>query len=153
FVGVDPQSGLMLFQSVNRSRVRIRGVEARYGLDFGAFADSLAGFSLKGNVAYAHADDETADEPLASVDPLSAVVGLAYEREAWSAELLGRFVERKRRLPKPAEGAAAPFAAPGYATFDAYARWKPHERVELFGAVTNLADRRYWTWSLVDAVP
>ncbi|WP_300618430.1 TonB-dependent hemoglobin/transferrin/lactoferrin family receptor [Dokdonella sp.] len=153
FVGIDPQTGLMLFQSVNRSRVKIRGVEARYGLDLGAFADSLAGFSLKGNVAYAHADDETANEPLASVDPLSAVIGLAYERGTWSTELLGRFVERKRRLPKPAEGGSAPFAAPGYDTLDAYARWKPHERVELFGALTNLTDRRYWNWSSVSAIP
>lgn len=153
FVGIDPQTGLMLFQSVNRSRVKIRGVEARYGLDFGAFDDALAGFSLKGNIAYAHADDETANEPLASVDPLSAVVGLAYERADWSAELLGRFVRRKDRLPKPAEGESAPFAAPGYATVDFYARWKPYERIELFGALTNLTDRRYWNWSMVNAIP
>lgn len=153
FVGIDPQSGLMLFQSVNRSRVKIRGIEARYGLDFGAFATALDGLSLKGSLAYAHADDETANEPLASVDPLSAVIGLAYERTDWSAELLGRFVERKNRLPTPAEGEAAPFAAPGYATVDFYARWKPHERIELFGALTNLADRRYWNWGMVSAIP
>ncbi|MBO9661674.1 TonB-dependent hemoglobin/transferrin/lactoferrin family receptor [Dokdonella sp.] len=153
FVGTDPETGLMLFQSVNRSRVKIRGAEIRYGLDFGAFADTLAGFSLKGNLAYAHADDETAKEPLASVDPLSAVVGLAYERDDWSTELLGRFVERKDRLPKPAEGEAAPFAAPGYATVDFYARWKPYERLEVFGALTNLTDRRYWNWGMVNAIP
>lgn len=153
FVGIDPETGLMLFQSINRSRVKIRGVEARYGLDFGAFGDALAGFSLKGNIAYARADDETADQPLASVDPLSAVIGLAYERTDWSAELLGRFVRRKDRLPKPAEGEAAPFAAPGYATVDFYARWKPYERIELFGALTNLTDRRYWNWGMVSAIP
>lgn len=153
FVGIDPQTGLMLFQSINLSRVKIRGVEARYGLDFGAVADALAGFSLKGNFAYAHADDETAKQPLETVNPLSAVVGLAYERADWSAELIGRFVERKDRLPKPAEGEPAPFAAPGYATLDLYARWKPHERIELFGALTNLTDRRYWNWGMVNAIP
>jgi len=155
-VGVDPASGLMLFQSVNLSRVRIRGAEARYGVNLGALHDVLDGWSLKGSFAVARGDDRTADVPLASIDPKRAVLGIAYDRPGWGAELVGTAVARKDRLPPPAAGQdpsgpppPALFAAPGYATLDLYAHWQPLPRLELFGAVTNLGDRRYWNWGAV----
>jgi hemoglobin/transferrin/lactoferrin receptor protein len=156
FVGVDPETGLMLFQSVNLARVRIRGIEARYGLDFGALVPALEGWQLKGSLARARGDDETANEPLVSIDPATAVLGLAYERERWGAGLTARFVARKDRLPAPApsQDPSAPpptslFEAPGHATFDLYAHWEPLPKLELFGALTNIGDRRYWDWGTV----
>jgi hemoglobin/transferrin/lactoferrin receptor protein len=155
-VGVDPQSGLMLFQSINLSRVKIRGAEARYGLNLGALNDALDGWSVKGSLAVARGDDETAHAPLVSVDPKRAVLGLAYDRPGWGAELVGTAVARKDRLPSPAAGQdpsgpppAALFAAPGYATVDLYAHWQPLRQVEVFGALTNIGDRRYWNWGAV----
>ena len=155
FVGFD-DAGLMLFQSINVSRVRIRGVEARAGLDLGALSDALHGWTLKGSLASARGDDRTAGQPLTSIDPARAVVGVAYDRDDWGAELTGTFVERKDRLPvaEPSQDPSAPpptplFAAPGYATLDAYAHWRPLERVELFGGITNIGYRRYWSWGSV----
>ena len=156
FVGVDPQSGLMLFQSVNLGRVKIRGVEARYGIDLGALDDAFAGWRLNGSIAGARGDDETADAPLVSVDPATAVLGLAFEQERWGAELMSRFVARKDRLPTPAISQdptapppTPPFEAPGHAVFDLYAHWQALPQLELFGALTNLGDRRYWDWGAV----
>jgi outer membrane receptor for ferrienterochelin and colicin len=32
---------------------------------------------------------------------------------------------------------------------DVHSHWQVHPRVELFGAIANLADRRYWQWGMV----
>ena len=156
FVGVDPQSGLMLFQSVNVGRVRIRGAEARFGLELGSFNDALDGWLLKGSLAHARGDDRGADEPLISVDPMTAVLGLAYEGENWGAELITRMVGRKDRLPEPStsidptQPPPTPlFEAPGHATIDFYAHWQAMPHLELFGALTNIGNRRYWDWGTV----
>ncbi|GAA0711855.1 TonB-dependent hemoglobin/transferrin/lactoferrin family receptor [Dokdonella soli] len=156
FVGVDPQSGLMLFQSINLGRVKIRGTEARYGLNLGALAPALDGWSLKGSLAIARGDDEIVHTSLTRIDPSRAVAGLAFDRERWGAELVGSFVACKDRLPAPAvsQDPSAPpptplFKAPGYSTFDLYAHWQPLPKLEVFGALTNLGDRRYWNWGAV----
>ncbi|HNR91573.1 MAG TPA: TonB-dependent hemoglobin/transferrin/lactoferrin family receptor, partial [Dokdonella sp.] len=143
FVGMN-DDGLMVFQSRNLSRVKIRGAEARYGIHLGALTEALDGFTLKGSFASARGDDETADEPLASIDPKKAVLGIAYDHERWGAELVGSFVAAQDRLPS---GSSAPFEPHGYSTFDLYTWWKPFERLELFAAATNLGDRKYWNWS------
>jgi len=149
-VAVDPETGFITFQSINLNRVKIRGAEARYGLDLGAVADALGGWSIKGSLATARGDDETAHQPLVSIDPARAVVGVAYDRESWGAELVGTIVERKDRLPAPTEdNPTVPFEAPGYSTLDFYSHWQVHPRIELFGALTNLTDRKYWSWGMV----
>lgn len=153
-VDIDPETGFITFQSINLSRVKIRGVEARYGFDFGAFSDALRGWSLKGSLATARGDDETANQPLTSIDPAKAVLGIAFDRERWGAELVGSFVERKDRLAKPTEDdPTVLFAAPGYATLDFYSHWQVLPQVQLFGALTNLTNRKYWEWGIVGGIP
>jgi hemoglobin/transferrin/lactoferrin receptor protein len=149
-VDVDPETGFITFQSINLSRVTIRGFEARYGLDFGAFSDALAGWSLKGSLATARGDDDTANQPLASIEPAKAVLGIAFDRERWGAELVGTLVERKDRLPKPTEDdPTVRFAPPGYATLDLYSHCQVHPQVEIYAALANITDRKYWDWGIV----
>lgn len=155
FVGFD-DDGLMLFQSVNLNRVRIHGVEARYGLNVGAFAPALDGWTLQGSLTTAQGSDRTANQPLTSVDPARAVVGIAYDTARWGAQLAGTFVERKDRLPAPeiSQDPTQPpptplFAAPGYSTVDFYAHWQALPQIELFGALTNIGNKRYWNWGNV----
>ena len=153
-VAVDPETGFITFQSINLGKVKIRGAEARFGLDFAALDDALQGWSLKGSLATAKGDDEVAHEPLTSIDPARAVLGIAYDRERWGAELTSSFVARKDRLPGPGEqNPSVPFAAPGYSTLDLYSHWQVHARIELFGAVTNITDRRYFNWGVVGGLP
>ena len=153
FVGIDPTSGLMLFQSRNLTRVRIRGAEARAGLKLGAFTPALEGFTLKASLAYARGDDQSAHQPLASIDPARAVLGLAYDRDNWGVELFGTFTAAKDRLAAATSsseqgnsGTTALFHAPGWATLDAYAHWQVVEQAQLYLGLTNLADKRYWRW-------
>lgn len=144
FVGTDPATGLMQFQSRNLSRVDIRGAEARGGLHLGAFSPALAGWEVRTSLAWAKGDDRTADAPLTSIDPAKAVLGIAYEADNWGAELAGTFVARKARLAAPASGTA--FQAPGYSTLDLYVHVEPLDNLELYAAATNLTDRHYWQW-------
>ena len=148
-VGTDPTDGLLVFQSINLSRVKIRGAEARAGINLGGFDDALAGWTVKASVAHAKGDDETASEPLASVNPDQAVLGIAYDDEAWGAELSGSFVERKDDIP---EATPANFQPAGYSTFDLYGHWQPSDRLQLYGGISNLTDRKYWRWSDVRGI-
>jgi hemoglobin/transferrin/lactoferrin receptor protein len=146
-IGTDPQTGLMLFQSRNIGRVDIRGAEASAGLRLGHFNPSLEGWEIRAAAASARGDDRVNDEPLTSIEPAKAVLGLAYDGERWGAELIGTFVRAKTRLAPAASGTA--FAAPGYGTVDAYLHWNPLDSLTVYAGLTNLGDRRYWEWNSV----
>lgn len=142
FVGFNPQ-GLMVFQSQNVAAARIRGVELKTGLDLGAINRTWAGWSLHGAAAWSRGEDRSDGAPLASVDPATATLGLAYDAEGWGLELSGRFAGRRDRLPAAPAGTRY-FASPGYGVFDLYAHWSLGSRVQLNVGLRNLANRKYW---------
>lgn len=141
FVGFNDE-GLMVFQSRNVSDARIRGVEFRGGIDFGALSPAMDGWSLRAAAAWARGDNRTDDEPLASVDPLTATLGVAYRKDTWGAELAGRYAGRHDRLP-PLDGGAY-FETPGYGVLDLLVHWKLAPGAEVNAGVFNLTDRRYF---------
>lgn len=142
FTGFNPQ-GLMVYQSQNVADARIRGVELKAGLELGALADVLAGWSLRGAAAWSSGEDRRADEPLESVDPRSATLGLAYDAETWGVELAGRFAERRSRMPTPPPGSSY-FASPCYGVLDLFAHWNLGPQMTFNVGVANLGDRKYW---------
>ncbi len=142
FTGFNAQ-GLMVYQSRNVADARIHGVELKAGVEFGALSDALAGWSLRGAAAWSRGEDRTADQPLESVDPLSATLGIAYARERWGVELAGRFAGRRERMPAAPAGTTY-FQSPGYGVFDLYAHWKLAEQLRLDIGIANLGDRKYW---------
>jgi len=141
FVGFNAD-GLMLYQSRNVDHVVIKGMEAKAGVDFGALSARWAGWSLHASAAYAHGDNKTDAAPLNAIDPLRGVVGLAYDRDLWGAQLVGTFVAKKQR---PAS--ASYYTPPGYATLDLLAHWNFTPGARLNVGVFNLADRRYIDWN------
>ena len=142
FTGFNAQ-GLMVYQSRNVADARIHGVELKAGVEFGALSDALAGWSLRGAAAWSRGEDRTADQPLESVDPLSATLGIAYARERWGVELAGRFAGRRERMPAAPAGTTY-FQSPGYGVFDLYAHWRVAEQLRLDIGIANLGDRKYW---------
>ena len=142
FTGFNAQ-GLMVYQSRNVADARIHGVELKAGVEFGALSDALAGWSLRGAAAWSRGEDRTADQPLESVDPLSATLGLAYGRERWGVEFAGRFAGRRERMPAAPAGTTY-FQSPGYGVFDLYAHWRVAEQLRLDIGIANLGDRKYW---------
>ncbi|MDR6991578.1 TonB-dependent hemoglobin/transferrin/lactoferrin family receptor [Luteimonas sp. 3794] len=153
-VGFDPVQRLVIFQSQNIDDARIRGVEFKGGVYFDALAPALAGWSLRGAAALSRGEDRTTGEDLSSVDPLTATLGLAFEQDSWGAELAGRFVGRRDRLPTPPPAqSGAPgtpyFESPGHALLDLYAHWTFAPGTRLNAGVFNLADRKVWQAGLV----
>ncbi|MBC7990393.1 MAG: TonB-dependent hemoglobin/transferrin/lactoferrin family receptor [Luteimonas sp.] len=141
FIGFDPTlgpSGLSVFQSQNIADARIYGAEIKAGMDLDAFSDALQGWSVRGAAAYARGDNRTEGLPLDSVDPLTATLGVAYDADAWGAELAGRFAGRKQRVSDPTL-----YRQAGYGVIDLLAHWRFAPGAKFNVGVFNLADRKY----------
>ncbi|WP_426281034.1 TonB-dependent hemoglobin/transferrin/lactoferrin family receptor [Lysobacter soli] len=138
-VSAPPQTPLIVFQSQNIEDAEIHGIEVRAGVDLGAYSDALAGWSVRGAAAWSKGEDRTTNEPLPSIDPLRATLGVAYDADAWGVELAGRFAARKDDLP-----AANQFEVPGYGVVDLLAHWNFAPGAVFDVGVFNLADRKYW---------
>lgn len=138
-ISQPPQTPLIVFQSQNIEDAEIYGVEARAGVDLGYLRDGLAGWSLKGAVAWSKGEDRSTGQALPSIDPLRATLGVAYDRDTWGVELAGRFAARKDELP-----ASNQFEIPGYGVFDLLAHWTFAPGAVFDFGVFNLGDRQYW---------
>lgn len=147
-LGVDPQTGLLTYQARNLGKVTIYGLEAHgaLGLDF-----VLPGLQLQGAMAWGVGNDDTAGEPLNSVDPPKLTLGLAYLAPdgRWKLRLMGNFVHAKDRVNDDTD-AGVLFRTPGYATFDLIGNVKLTRDTELDVGLFNLTDRKYWTWAGVN---
>lgn len=150
FIGFN-DDGLMVYQSQNVAEARVYGVELKAGVDFGALSDTWQGWSLRAAAAWSRGEDRSADEPLESVDPLTAALGIAYGNANWGAELAGRFVGRRDRMPTPPTGTSY-FESPGYGVLDLYAHWSFAPGAKINVGVFNLADRKYWAAGAVPLV-
>jgi len=149
-VGIDPLTGLLQFQSVNRSRVETWGAEAsaRLALD----GIGWEGGYLRFAGSRSRGIDRTDDAWLASIDPLRGSLGLGWRGDTAGVELAATGVARRRDLTL-APGEAVPFVAPGHALFDLLADLELGPRWRLEAAVFNLADRKVWDPSDTAGVP
>src|SRR5699024_9751311 len=86
-LGVDPDTHLLTFQSQNIGKVSIYGIEAHGTLGLDVIAPGLF---IDGSLAWGVGNDDSADEPLNSVSPPEAVIGLGYLAPSgrWSLRLM-----------------------------------------------------------------
>ncbi|MBX3727171.1 MAG: TonB-dependent hemoglobin/transferrin/lactoferrin family receptor [Xanthomonadales bacterium] len=145
-LGVDPVSGALVFQSVNRDRARIRGAEGELLWRLAGLSGRLDGFELRVAAAWAEGDDTRRDRPLNSIEPGRLATGLRWDHGSglFGAEWAVVASQRKRRLD-PGAG-PAPFAPPGWVRHDLYAWLQAGRHARLNLGLTNLGDRRYWEW-------
>ena len=82
--GIDPTDGLRTFQSVNRTRAQIDGLEFSGSLALGS------GLTLRAAVAHASGEERSVEAPLNSIEPLNVVLGIGYEARSdlWGADLI-----------------------------------------------------------------
>jgi len=132
-------------QSVNLSRVRIYGAEAR-----GAWAFS-PGWRVDGGIAYAHGTNEESGRPLESIEPARLSLALVREAGDWGVEARLRAATKKSRVGEyPTETSVTNrtwFQTPGYGTVDLSAWRKLGRHVRVTAALNNLLDKKYWLWS------
>ncbi len=146
-LGTDPVSGALVFQSVNRSRARIEGIEAEATWTPAAAID----WEFRAAASWARGRDLARDAPLNSVAPGKLVLGASWAPadSDWGIEAVATGVAGQSALD---ESAGPLFHAPGHALFDLYAWWQPLPSLRLNLAVQNATDRRYWDWNTVRGV-
>ena len=131
------------FQATNLARVRIYGVEAtgEWALD--------RNWTLAGSIAYANGQDETRDQPLNSINPLTGVGGLRFTSSdrSWGGSVNLTAVSAKNSAA--AVGNVQPFLTPGFGLVDISAYWDINKNLRLAAGVFNLFDKKYWLWSNV----
>lgn len=144
--GFNPLTGLIEFQATNRDAVEIRGIEFKGAYDLANSFSALDGLSANLSVAYARGQNIERDEPLNTIDPLRAVLGLAYRpSEVWNAQLAVTAVAGKERIDNT-DAEDAFFATPGFVTVDLLGEYNVNERTNLNFGIFNLTDRKYWEW-------
>lgn len=122
----------------NLSRVRIYGAEARAAWDF------TPGWKLDGAVAWARGENKSESEPLDSVEPLRASLGLIRDAGTWGVETRVRGAASVSRTD---DSGGDWYRPDSYVITDIAAWWQPMKSTVLNVAVNNLFDKKYWLWS------
>lgn len=126
------------YQSINLSRVRIYGAEARASWDF------APGWRVGGSLAWAHGTNEETGQPLNSVEPMRLSANLARDFGTWGLEGRLRAATQKDRVD---DSDGTWFRPGGYAVSDISAWWKISRKVQITLALNNVFDKKYWLWS------
>jgi len=145
-LGRDPATGVTLFQSQNVASARIYGAELTATGRLGDWMPRLEGWTARLSVAWARGDDLERDEPLNSVDPASAVLGLGYESVSgrWGGELVTTAAAAKSAVD---DSRADLYEPDGYIKLDLLARYDFGNGLRLNAGLFNLADAEYIEWT------
>jgi len=138
-LGVDPLTGLTMFQSQNIGETEIEGLEAGWSTRFG----STEAFGFDGSAYYARGDNLDSGQPLNSVQ---GVLGLSWFSPDASRQirLKGTFTDAFDRRD---ESSGEVFKPAGHAVFDLFVTQKLGNRAIVRAGLHNLTDRTYWNWS------
>ena len=144
-LGKDPATGVTLFQSQNVASARIYGAELTATGRLGEWLPRLEGWTARLSAAWARGEDLERDEPLNSVDPASAVLGLGYESPSgrWGGELATIVAAAKNAVD---DSRADLYRPDGYVTLDLLAHYDFGNGLRLNAGLFNLADAEYIEW-------
>lgn len=145
FVGTEkytsPYTGLesdvYLYQYQNIDAVTIKGAEL--GLEY--YVDDNV--SVFVNAAYQDGTDDDTGDYIQSISPLSGNVGINYDTESWSTELI---VNWANKMDKVNEGNTE---VAGYGSVDWLANWQVTNDLRVNLAVTNIFDKEYTQYNNV----
>jgi hemoglobin/transferrin/lactoferrin receptor protein len=145
-LGVDPATGVTLFQSQNVARARIYGSELAATWRPGQWLESLEGFTGRLTASWTRGDNRVTGEPLNSIDPPSLVLGLRYEADSgrWSSELVATAVQAQDRVDT---SLADLYETDGYTTLDLIGGVQLAPGLALNLGLFNLTDAEYIQWA------
>ena len=112
----------------------------QYGFDAFFNYNIIEHLSFKSDIAYTIAYNETFDEPLAQVAPMSGHLGLKYETEKYWIDVRSELVATQSDFST----AFAESETPGHTTFDLRLGYKPLKGLSIGGAVLNITDEAYY---------
>jgi hemoglobin/transferrin/lactoferrin receptor protein len=146
-LGVDPATGFTMFQSQNLRETEIEGLEAGWKSRFG----QSEAFGIDGAAFYARGKNKVTDQPLNSVGPAQAVLGISWQSPNQSRQLRlkGTFTDAYDRRD---ETGGELFKPAGHAVFDLFLTQKIGQRAIVRAGLHNLTDQTYWNWSDVRGI-
>nr|WP_314416743.1 TonB-dependent receptor [uncultured Pseudomonas sp.] len=146
---ITPGYDELTFQSNNIKHATIKGAEIKGRLNLDAFGAPHGLYNI-GSVAYAHGRNDDTGEPINSVNPLKAVLGLGYEQENYGALVSWTLVKRKDQVDDSnffsPDGTSTQFKSPGYGVIDLSGFYKVTRDVTVNAGLYNLTDKKYWSW-------
>lgn len=120
-----------IFHYRNIDSVTIKGIEA--GLSY----DLTNRIALYGNVAWQHGQDDKTDEYINTISPLSGIVGVGYQDDSWSSDLILNWAKRMNLVN------SGDYHTPGHVTVDWQLGYNFRDTVKANLAVFNLLDKKY----------
>jgi hemoglobin/transferrin/lactoferrin receptor protein len=144
-VGIDPQSGRLLFQSINIGEAWIRGAEASWSQDVSEF---IPGMTLRASAYWAEGENREDGQPLNSVGPAEAVIGAHWQSVDERTQVRALLTATQRWSRRDETGGEL-FETPGHAVLDLFMARRMGENLTLRAGVGNVTDRIYWRWSEV----
>lgn len=140
----------LLFQSVNRSRVSLSGLEFKGKVPVAAATDLRFAFG------HTQGRDTVTGQPLNSVNPAQLMLGVDHRVGAWKFGSTLIHVASKSaddiNTVAAAGGTPGQFATPAYTTLDVHASWRIRPDLRLSGTIRNVTDRKHWEWTNVRGV-
>jgi hemoglobin/transferrin/lactoferrin receptor protein len=142
-LGLDEESGRVLFQSQNLAKTVIEGIEAGGTLNL---MGRLEGFSVDGSLYLARGENRENGQALNSVGPGQAVLGMNWTGagDTRQVRVQATFTdgwddrdETRAELFKPA----------GHGIVDVYYTQKLGQTTTVRAGLLNVTDRTYWNWS------
>jgi hemoglobin/transferrin/lactoferrin receptor protein len=135
------------FQAQNIGSAEIIGLEAKGEYRFSNRND---GFSLLGSLAFTQGTNLQTSQPINSIDPLKAIVGLRYRapEDRWGVDLTTTLVSGKTNVDSTGVAAGQTLFLPaGYTTLDltGYYNFNPNTRLNV--GLFNLLGEKYTRWS------
>lgn len=146
-LGVDPDSGLTLFQSQNLRETIIEGLEAGWATRFGRGER----FGFDGSAYYARGENKVTGQPLNSVGPAQGVLGFSWssQNESRQLRLQATFTDAYSRRD---ETSGELFKPAGRAIFDLYLAQTIGNHAVVRAGLHNVTDRTYWNWADVRGI-
>lgn len=141
---VGQQDSISLFQDRNVGSVDIRGAEISSNF---YLSDQ---WQIRGSLAYIKGDNNSANTPLDSVEPLTAVIGLRYDspQRDWGGEVIVTATDKKDRV-----SSATVVTADAYATTDLIAFYDFNDSATLRLGAFNLFDEEFARWTNLSGIP
>ena len=159
----NPEIGAT-FQYQNLPSANIYGVEFKGGIFLDEAFGAPQGTRLTTAVAWAQGKGDKfgkdnvlfKDEPLNSIAPLTAVIGLGYDAplKKWGSELMWTLVAAKNSddtstvtdVSMGGTHGEAKFTPAGYGTVDFTAYYKLVKDVTINAGIFNITNKKYWVW-------
>ncbi|MBZ0114747.1 MAG: TonB-dependent receptor, partial [Thermoanaerobaculia bacterium] len=146
-IGINPATGLLEYQPQNVNDVRIHGVE------LAAHGQILSWLQARSALSWSEGKSGVTDEPLNSVAPHQAVLGLRVlpKNRRWGGEINAVLTEAKDEDAIDTT-IVDQFAPPSSQVVDASAFFDLSKSLRFEFSVYNATDETYWNWGAVRGI-